>query len=230
MMCKIVNNAEDATGLAVIIDVFRAFTVEPYVINNGSKKLIPVGDSEVARSFKEKDNSCILIGERNGIKLEGFDYGNSPYQISNIDFTGKTVVHTTSCGTQGIVRAVNAEEIITGSFVNSEAIVEYIKNKNVKDVSLVALCRPGEMPFEEDVLCAEYLKAKLENTSTTEIEKMIHNLKNTRGKIFFDDNKQENFPREDFELCTELNKFDFVLKVNSKGEQQLEVEKRQKYE
>ena len=91
MNCKIINKAEEAMGLAVIIDVFRAFTLEPYVINNGASKLIPVGDIEIAKSFKEKDNKCILIGERNGIKLEGFDYGNSPSKIADVDFTGKTV-------------------------------------------------------------------------------------------------------------------------------------------
>lgn len=225
MNCKIINKAEEAMGLAVIIDVFRAFTLEPYVINNGASKLIPVGDIEIAKSFKEKDNKCILIGERNGIKLEGFDYGNSPSKIADVDFTGKTVVHTTSCGTQGIVRAVNAKEIITGSLVNAGAIVEYIKNKNIKDISLVALSRPGEDPFEEDLLCAEYLKAKLENKSTKLIEEQIKNLKNTRGKIFFDNNMQEHFPREDFELCIEFNKFDFILKANLKDDGIIEMKK-----
>ena len=48
MNIKIVNNAEIATGLAVIIDVFRAFTVEPYLISNGAKKIIPVADVQIA--------------------------------------------------------------------------------------------------------------------------------------------------------------------------------------
>ena len=69
MNIKIVNDAEQATGLAVIIDVFRAFTVEPYLINNGAKKLIPVGDMQIAYNYKKKDNNFILIGERNGIIL-----------------------------------------------------------------------------------------------------------------------------------------------------------------
>ena len=108
MNIKIVNNAKLATGLAVVIDVFRAFTVEPYLINNGAKKLIPVGDVQISYDYKKKDNNFILVGERNGIMLPGFDYGNSPSQIENINFSGKTIIHTTSCGTQGIINSVNA--------------------------------------------------------------------------------------------------------------------------
>ena len=75
---QLIDGAKKATGLAVIIDVFRAFTVEPYIINNRAKKLIPVGDMQIAYDYKEQNDDCILIGERRGIKLPGFDYGNSP--------------------------------------------------------------------------------------------------------------------------------------------------------
>lgn len=136
MNIKIIHDANEATGLAIIIDVFKAFTVEPYIINNGAQKLIPVGDMQIAYDYKKKDKNCILIGERNGIKLPDFDYGNSPSQIENVDFTGKTVIHTTSCGTQGIVRAVNAKEIVTGSLVNAKAIVQYIKKTKLMTYQL----------------------------------------------------------------------------------------------
>ena len=214
MKIKIINNAKDATGIAVIIDVFRAFTVEPYIMNNGARKLIPVGEIEIAYKYKKKYQNCILIGERGGRKQEGFDYGNSPSQIQNIDFAGKTVVHTTSCGTQGIIRAVNADEIITGSLVNAKAIVKYITNKNAKEVSLVSMCRSGEEPAQEDELCAKYIKSLLENQPLDNINEEIEKLKHTRGARFFDKTMQEVFPEKDFYLCTEVNKFDFVLRVH----------------
>lgn len=214
MNVKIINNPEEATGLAVIIDVFRAFTVEPYLINNNAEKLIPVGDKDIAYKYKEKDNEIILIGERNGIKLSRFDYGNSPSQIENIDFSGKSIVHTTSCGTQGIVRAINAQEIITGSLVNAQAIITYINGNNIEDVSLVCMCKTGGNPFEEDKLCAEYIKACLENKTNDNLKEKIERLKLTSGAKFFNKELQEVFPERDFYLCTELNKFNFVLKVN----------------
>ena len=214
MNINIIHDAKDATGIAIIIDVFRAFTVEPYVINNGAKKLIPVGDKEIAYNLKEINKEYILIGERNGIKLPEFDYGNSPAQIKEVDFFDKVVVHTTSCGTQGIVNAVNAKEIITGSLVNAEAISRYIKKGKYEDVSIVSLSKPGELPFDEDELCAQYIKSLLENKQFENIEEEIEKLKLTSGKRFFDKTMEDISPEEDFYLCTELNKFNFVLRVN----------------
>ena len=147
---QMIEGAKEAIGITVIIDVFRAFTVEAYLINNGVEKLMPVGDKQIAYDYKKEHNDCILIGERRGIMLEGFDYGNSPSQIENIDFTRKTVIHTTSSGTQGIANAINAKEILTGSLVNAKAIAEYIKSKGTEEVSLVAMGNGGETEADED--------------------------------------------------------------------------------
>ncbi len=225
MKIKIVDDAKLATGLVVVIDVFRAFTVEPYLINNGVEKLIPVGDMQIAYDYKNKDNTCILIGERKGIILPGFDYGNSPSQIENIDFSGKTVIHTTSCGTQGIVKSVNAKEIITGSLVNAKAIVRYIIKNKIDEISLLTLCRPGEIPFDEDVLCAKYIKSMLENKPLDNLDEEIERLKTTTGAKFFDISKQNDFPEKDFYLCTEINKFDFILRVKKDENENLYIEK-----
>lgn len=182
-----VEGAKEATGIAVIIDVFRAFTVEAYLINNGAEKLIAVGDMQIAYDYKAQNNDCILIGERKGKILPGFDYGNSPSQIQNVDFSGKTVIHTTSNGTQGIANAKNAEE-----------------------VSLVAM--GSRTHTEEDNLCAYYIRSVLENTEI-DLEKEIENVKEKSGAKFFDKDQQEVFPKEDFYLSTEIDKFNFILKV-----------------
>ena len=225
MNIKIVKNANQATGLAVVIDVFRAFTVEPYLINNGVKKIIPVGDMQIAYDYKNKDSNILLIGERNGIILPGFDYGNSPSQIENVDFSGKVVIHTTSCGTQGIAKSVNAEQIITGSLVNAKAIVRYIIKNKIEDISLLTLCKPGESPFDEDVLCANYIKSLLENNPLNNLKEQINKLKTTTGSKFFNKLKQNDFPERDFYLCTEVNKFDFILNVEKDNKGNMYIRK-----
>lgn len=123
---QLIEGARKAEGLTVIIDVFRAFSVACYVFNNGAEKIIPVGSLETAYALKEENGEFILMGERKGKILPGFDYGNSPAHVQGVDFSGKTVIHTTSAGTQGIVNAVKADEIITGSFVNARAVARYI--------------------------------------------------------------------------------------------------------
>ena len=150
---QMVEGAKKATGVAVIIDVFRAFTVEAYLMNNGAKKIIPVGDIKIAYDYKKKDSNVILVGERQGKILPGFDYGNSPAAIENVDFTDKTVIHTTSAGTQGIVNAKKADIILTGSLVNAKAIANYILENNYQDVSLVCM---GLESVRETEVCLLY--------------------------------------------------------------------------
>lgn len=132
-----IEGAKKAEGLTVIIDVFRAFTCACYVMGNGAEKVIPIGDINSAYVLKEQNPDFILMGERNAKKPEGFDYGNSPTEIENVDFTNKTVIHTTSSGTQGIVNAIHSTKIITGSFVNVQAIIDYIKRSNAEIVSSI---------------------------------------------------------------------------------------------
>lgn len=207
-----VEGAKEATGITVIIDVFRAFTVEAYLMANNTAKLIPVGDMQIAYEYKKEHADCILVGERHGKILPGFNFGNSPSQLKNINFEGKTVLHTTSAGTQGIANAKNAEEILTGSLVNAKAIAEYIKRKNPKEVSLVCMGLEAISQTEEDNLCAEYIKSLIEE-SEFDLEGEIEKLKVTSGAKFFDTAQQDVFPEEDFYLSTQFNKFNFVLKI-----------------
>ena len=208
-----IDGAKNAKGLTGIIDVFRAFTVEAYLAANSAEKIIPVGDAQIAYDFKSKNPDTILVGERHGKIMEGFDYGNSPSQIRNVDFSGKIIIHTTSAGTQGIANAINADEIISGSLVNAKAIARYIKSKNPENVSLVCMGLEAKSQTEEDNLCAYYIKSLLEGNEI-DLKNEIENLKITSGAKFFDKSLNDIFPEEDFYLSVEANKFDFVLRLH----------------
>lgn len=119
---ELIEGAKKAEGLTVIIDVFRAFSLECYLYARGASAVFPAGSVEEARHMKQVHPEYLLIGERRGRRCEGFDYGNSPSQTRNADLSGKKIVHTTSAGTQGIVNAVHAEEILTGSLVNARQL------------------------------------------------------------------------------------------------------------
>lgn len=211
---QLIEGAKKARGLVVIIDVFRAFSVSCYLFNNGAWMIIPVGEVEEACHLKEQNPDYVLIGERKGIKLPGFEYGNSPTDLKKVDFSGQTVVHTTSAGTQGIVNAYQADEIITGSFVNAEAVIRYILQKQPDRVTLVSMGLAGKIPAAEDDICANYIKNKIYNNGSIfdilEVKKM---LKEGSGKRFFNPANINWSPPEDFELCLEMNKFDFVIRA-----------------
>lgn len=214
---QLIQGAREAEGLTVIIDVFRAFSTACYAIQMGITKIYPVGDIGKAYELKKQNPGFLLVGERNEQKPEGFDFGNSPTQLTNAKFSANTMVHTTSSGTQGIVNATKATEIITGSFVNAGAIIRYIRQENPKTVSLVCMGYACEYPTNEDTFCAEYIKSALEN-DPFDLDAKKEIIRNTDGKRFFDTKKQGWSPESDFELCLDLNRFDFVLKVEKEGE------------
>ncbi|MBN2881385.1 2-phosphosulfolactate phosphatase [Candidatus Woesearchaeota archaeon] len=212
---NLIEGSKQATGLTVIIDVFRAFSVACYCFGNGANKIIPLGDINEAYKIKEEHEDYILIGERNGKKPEGFDYGNSPTQLENINLKDKTIIQTTSAGTQGIVNVKNATEIITGSFVNIDAIINYIKKVNPEEVSLVAMGAKGVLESDEDKLCAQYIKNALEN-KPNDFNKIKEHLRTyISAQKFFDETKAWA-PRRDFDLCLNLNRFNFVIKYENK--------------
>ncbi len=219
---QLLDGAKDARGLTVIIDVFRAFSTACYVYDHGAVKIIPIGEIDQAYRLKENNQDFVLIGERNEQKPPGFDFGNSPSQLVAGKIAGKTIVHTTSSGTQGIANAKKADEIITGSFVNASAIVKYIQQKQPKTVSLVCMGYACEYPTDEDTLCAEWIKNELEASSgltkvkgnqPKSFKEMVDIIRAGSGARFFDPEKQSWSPKADFELCLDLNRFNFVLKV-----------------
>ena len=132
-----------------------------------------------------------------------------------MDLSGKKIVHTTSAGTQGIVNAVHAEEILTGSLVNARAVADYISGRQPETVSLVAMGNGGERTAREDVICARYIKCLLEGR-TCLIDEEIRSLRTDGGEHFFRPQTQEIFPQEDFRLCTRRDIFPFVLRVEKR--------------
>ena len=210
---QLLEGAKAARGLTVIIDVFRAFTVEAYMAKNNAYRIIPVKDVQTAFDYKKDHPDAILCGERNGVIIDGFDFGNSPADIESVDLTGKTVIHTTSAGTQGIANASAADEIITGSLANAGAIARYIQSKNPEQVSLVCMGWNADEETEEDTLCGEYIKSLLEGNPMPDIPQRMEHLKYTTGAKFFDPRQQSVFKQRDFVLCTRLSAIDFVLRL-----------------
>lgn len=209
---SMVSGAIEARGLAVIIDVFRAFTTAAHVMTNGAERIFPVGRVEESFELKRLHPDWIQIGERGGVMVEGFDYGNSPYEVSLVDFSGQTVIQTTGSGTKGVVSASRADAILLGSFVMAGAIVRYIRKVQPKVVSLVAMGNRGVEPNEEDESCAEYIESLLGRRKPDFAEMKRKIRASPTGTKFFNESMPQ-FREEDYRLALELDRFDFVLKV-----------------
>ena len=213
----LLDGAKSAEGITVIIDVFRAFSLEAYLFHQGVREIIPVGSLDTAYELKQAHPNYILIGERKGKICPGFDYGNSPSSVKGLDLSGRTVVHTTSAGTQGVANAVHASEILCGSLVTAKATAAYIASQHPEKVSLVCMGWEGLKETEEDLLCAEYLKSLLLHQPMKDLEQQAHDLMYTEGKKFFDPAQKDVFPEEDFWMCIRHDLFDFAIRNEKEG-------------
>lgn len=206
------GGARMARGVAVIIDVFRAFSVECYAYDAGAVQIIATSEVESAIKLKNMYKNSLLAGERNEKKIDGFDFGNSPTEILKADLTGKTIIHTTTAGTKGLINAVNAETVLTGSFVNCGAVVRYIRYLNPDVVYLVAMGYRATESADEDLLCAQLIYERLNGLNRI-TEKDIADLQYSSGKRFFNKSNIDFSPPTDFFLCTMTDRFNFVLKA-----------------
>jgi 2-phosphosulfolactate phosphatase len=207
---RYLEGAREATGHAVIVDVFRAFTTAAFCVAAGAREIVLVADHEEALAMKRDDPSLFLTGEIGGRPIPGFDVGNSPSAIERLDLGGRRVVQRTGAGTQGVNAAMAARDIVLGSFVMAEATVRYLQ-RNADQVTVVAMGHGGAETSDEDEACAAYIAARLAG-APTDVAAIIASLWEHE-----DPNWPEWFPRRDAELACQVDRFDFALPVAREG-------------
>jgi 2-phosphosulfolactate phosphatase len=149
-------------NIAVVIDVLRASSVICTALHNGAKAIIPVETLDEA--FTLRSENCLLAGERQGFKPEGFDLGNSPLEYKPEIIAGKDIILTTTNGTRAIKNSRDATEIIIASFLNLDALCSYLLSQPL-DVCIV--CAGTENRFSlDDALCAGNIISTLCEKST----------------------------------------------------------------
>ena len=170
----------------VVIDVLRASSTVVAALNNGAREVIPVETMEFAMKISGGQN--LLAGERNAMKIEGFDLGNSPLEFTEETVTGKSVILYTTNGSKALVRAKFSENLYVCSFVNIEAVADKLSEEG-KD--FIILCAGSNGMFSlEDTVCAgklvELVKIKNENLELSDSAKASLIL----SKSYGDDIKQ----------------------------------------
>lgn len=115
---------EDKESIVVIIDVLRATSAICTAFHHGAEKIIPVATVEEARKYK--DAGVMAGAERDAIKVEGFDFGNSPFDYMGPEVIGKTIALTTTNGTQAIDVSRQAYKVVIGAFTNITALCDWL--------------------------------------------------------------------------------------------------------
>jgi 2-phosphosulfolactate phosphatase len=208
----LVAGARRARGAAVVIDVFRAFSAACYAMAAGAARIHPVADLDEARGLKAAHPDWLLMGERHARRLPGFDLGNSPTEVEALGVAGRTIVHTTHSGTQGLRAASGADEVITGALVNAAAICRYLRARAPRVVSLVRMGHEARERCAEDDLCAELIRARLEGRGF-DAAGVRERLRSAPAAAKFFDPAADWAPQRDFDLCTDVDRFDFVLRL-----------------
>src|SRR5512142_1403928 len=93
---SLLEGAAKAKGNVAIIDVFRAFTTAAVALANGASRIIMVGSVAEALALRDSGTAQVCVGEVGGRAPDAFDFGNSPFEVSGIDFSGRTIVQRTS--------------------------------------------------------------------------------------------------------------------------------------
>lgn len=137
-------------SIVVVIDVLRATSSLCVAFENGVEKVIPVSTLEKAMTYKAQ--GYLIAAERNGEKIADADFGNSPFSYMDKKIKGKTIVFTTTNGTQAIHAACKAEQVVIGSFLNLDVLCHWL-SKQQRNV--IFLCAGWKNKFNlEDTLLA----------------------------------------------------------------------------
>lgn len=215
------TGADTASGIVVIMDVFRASNTILMLLSRMVAYIMPAATIQEAFALKKKHPECLLAGERGGVKVAGFDMGNSPHEASGMELKGKGIIFTTSAGTRGIIRAERAERILVGSFGNANALATMLTDLNPPLVTCLAVGTDGITKASEDELCAVYLKGILEG--------MPQDFCAMKKEIMQGEGAQRlrSLGQElDFSYCLTTDLFDFVPEVKrERGSVRIQAER-----
>lgn len=156
----------EETDVAVVIDVLRATSTMTAALHFGAEKIVPVLSVEEAKKYRECNSEVLTCGERGSAKIEGFDIGNSPRELSKEIIEGKELVITTTNGTVAVLRSKRARKVILASFLNLGSVCRLLKRESGR-IDLQCSGTDGE-PSLEDTLLAGALVSQLKMSHNNE--------------------------------------------------------------
>jgi len=210
----------DLKGKTVVVtDILRATSSMCVAFEYGIRQIIPV--SHVEDAMVHRKSGLKTAAERDGQKVEGFDFGNSPFDFMIKELEDQSLVMTTTNGTKAIHLSSNAERIYIGSFLNLQAVADRIIKENK---SVVVVCSGWKDKFNlEDTLFAGALAALVENEfdmndDATIAAKTIWDVqKNDLFSFIKKASHAQRFERlgidKDIEFCLQQNIYNFVPEV-----------------
>jgi 2-phosphosulfolactate phosphatase len=212
-----------ATGTVIVIDVIRAFTTAAYAFAAGAETITLVGTVEEALALRERSPEALVMGEVGGLPPAGFDLGNSPSAILELDLSGRHLIQRTSAGTQGVVRSVGADTLLACSLCCAGATARYVQQLASNTVTFVVTGVGARNPAnrgDEDAACADYVTARLRG-ERPDPNHYVRRVYDSAAGSYFLDPAHPEFPASDLELATAIDRFDFAMLVERRDGQRV---------
>jgi 2-phosphosulfolactate phosphatase len=210
-LCTVEAEQPECLRVTVVIDVFRAFSTASYVLERNPATYVFATKSAVISRLASNFPSPLLIGKPEiGSELI-YDIPNSPTRVYDVIITNQNILHRTEAGSKGVLLAKEADIVLVAGFVNAEATAQYINTLSNKEVSIVPMGHEGITPSLEDDLCAMYIEMLI-NGKKMDVTPYLEELRKGSGHYFFGED-QWQYPREDFERCLEIGRFDFAIRA-----------------
>lgn len=193
----------------VVIDVLRAATTAAVALSRGAAGIRPVRTVEEALALREADPRLLLMGEVEGVPIPGFDLSNSPVEVGATDVEGRTLVHRTTAGTQGLVIWRSAEPLLFAGLLNARATASWLLARDLTDVTLVAT-GVDQRDGAEDLACADHIEALLRGGSP-EAAAAVARVRSSDAARRFLDPRDVALPEEDLDACCRVDALDFAV-------------------
>jgi 2-phosphosulfolactate phosphatase len=159
--------------ICLVIDVLRATSTITSALAAGAGKVIVSRSTEEAFSIRRCLGGTVLCGEEKAVKIEGFDYDNSPRELSRLDLTGKTVVIKTTNGTKSFVKVQKAKVVLNLSLLNmSYTMDQAVRRARRRRADLLFLCsgKLGMISYDDVYVAGAALRHLIDNGVSVELE------------------------------------------------------------
>jgi 2-phosphosulfolactate phosphatase len=153
LLPRFVDPAELADSATIVVDLLRASTTICQALESSAECVVPFVeiDETLAAAAKCGRQTVLLGGERHGLKIDGFDLGNSPAEYTPEVVRGRRILFTTTNGARALHHAIQARHVYVGAAVNCRAVAREALGTHA--INILCAGTGGEIT-REDILCA----------------------------------------------------------------------------
>ena len=172
-----------------------------------------MAELERALDLKRQGAAAFAFGEVDGFMPDGFDFGNSPFELSTADVEGKILVQRTSAGTVGVeAAAANSERTFAASLVTARATARVIAGEDPELVTVIAMGDAGKFRADEDEQCSLYIRGLLQGMTPDRdaVRSLVLSGEESRR---FDNPSRPHLYTQDRDMALEVDSVPFAVAV-----------------